>query len=217
MEREEENPKKNFFEITQNYIYYIVIGTISFVSLVFLPMVGTVDASWNFPTDSAGWIIWIVSKAIMSFVNVMIFHSFIQQAKINIRHNDKFKRATELLYTCKPKTYVPRSPQKFLGTQYSRKAVVLFLTTGLSTVALTMAFLYFNWMVFLSYLFTIVMGVALGILEMLKVQDYWTGEYYDFALKKVREKEAEEKAAKESAEIAARAEEVVEPQEKEIC
>lgn len=191
-EREESKPKLLQGKI-QEYLYYIIIGIVSFCALVFLPQVGTIDVGFVFPSDAASWTVWIVTKCLTAAINVIIFHSFIQQAKVNIKDDPKYIEATKMLYECKPKNYAPRSPQKFLGKQYGRKGVMIFILTALSTIALTMAFLYFNWMAFLSYLFTILMGVALGILEMLKVQDYWTNEYYDFALAKKRAKEEEEK------------------------
>lgn len=211
---EKEGLKNTVTSHIKNYLYYIIIGVISFVSLVFLPMVGTINVGWNFPTDAAGWFIWITIRIMGSIINVLIFHSFIKQAKVNVKDNDKYKEAVKMLYTCKPKNYIPRSPSKFFGGEYLKKGICIFLITSLSLVALTMAFLYFNWIMFLSYLFTIIFGIALGVLEMLRVEEYWTNEFYDFALKKVREREETEQ---ESVKGQLQAEEVEKPQENSQC
>ena len=36
----------------------------------------------------------------------------------------------------------------------------------------------------LSYVFTLIMGVVFGVIEMKKVEDYWTNEFYDYAIYK---------------------------------
>ena len=75
----------------KQYLYYILIGIISFISLVFLPMFGSeVGMAFTFPTTGAGWIVFIITQLLMAIVNVLIFHSFICQAKINIKDDPKY-------------------------------------------------------------------------------------------------------------------------------
>ena len=58
-------------------MYYIVVGVVSFISLVFLPMIGsTIGLGWNIPDTEVGWIIWVGSKIIVATLNVLIFHCF---------------------------------------------------------------------------------------------------------------------------------------------
>lgn len=169
-------------------LYYFVIGIISFVSLVFLPMVGSeVGMGWNLPTTPVGWIVWIVTKLIISVINVLIFHSFMCQAKINVKNNENYRKALEMLYKIAPKVYTPLSPQQWLKKEYRTKAVTIFVTTSLSTVALTQAVLSFDYMAMLTYLFTIILGVVFGIIQMKKAEEYWTQEFYDFAVKFVED------------------------------
>lgn len=164
------------------YMYYIIIGVISFVTLVFLPMIGTdVGLGWAVPTTATGWLVWIATKLIVSAINVLIFHSFICQGKLNIKDDERYKEALKILGMVREKKYVPRSPKKFLGQEYGRKGVTIFLITALSTVALTQAILTFDWISMLTYLFTIIMGIVFGVLEMKRVEDFWTGEFYDYA------------------------------------
>lgn len=50
-----ENKKYSFNTIYKQYLYYIIIGIISFITLVFMPMIGS-DANLGFdlPQTAAG-------------------------------------------------------------------------------------------------------------------------------------------------------------------
>lgn len=167
----------------KQWMYYFIIGIISLVALLFLPMLGsTVGLGWNLPDTTTGWIVWIAVKLIMACVNVLIFHSFMQQAKLNVKDNPKYIEAREILAQQKDKKVLPRSPSKWNGQQYGRKGVGIFTSTAMATVALTQAILTFDWVSMLTYLFTIVMGLIFGILQMKTAEDYWTDEYWRYAI-----------------------------------
>lgn len=123
----------------------------------------------------------IAVKIIVAAINVLIFHSFVQQAKLNIKDDKKFIEANDILARNKAKEYVPRSPDKFLRNAYAKKGTTIFVTSGLTTVAFTQAMLTFDYITMLTYLFTIVMGLVFGVMQMYKTMDYWTGEYLDYA------------------------------------
>lgn len=188
------------------YIYYVIIGIVSFLSLVFLPMIGTQGGlAWNVPNTFVGWLIWIVIKLIIAAINIIIFHSFMQQAKVNVRDNPKYKEALEILGRIKLKNYIPRSPEKWNARQYGVKGVSIFLTTCLATVAFTQAILTFDWIAMISYLFTIIMGIIFGIIQMKIAEEYWTDEFWKYAKMVEAQYEAEvntslEVAKKECAE-----------------
>ena len=168
----------------RQWLYYFVIGVVSLIALVFLPMVGSeVGMDWNLPTTTIGWIVWVTVKLIVAAINVLLFHCFMQQAKLNVAENEKYKKANDLIVKVAPKIYTPRSPKEFNRKEYSVKGVTIFITTALSTVALTQALLSFDYMSLLTYLFTIIFGVILGILQMKKAETYWINEYYDYAIK----------------------------------
>lgn len=168
----------------KQWLYYFIIGIVSFVALVFLPMVGTeVGMDWKLPTTTVGWCIWVATKLIVATINVLLFHCFMQQAKLNVKDNENYKAANEMLMKVSKKVYNPRSPKEFNKKEYSFKAVTIFVTTALSAVALTQALLTFDYMSLLTYLFTIIFGVILGVLQMKKAENYWTIEYYDYARK----------------------------------
>ena len=164
-------------------LYYIIIGVVSFIALVFLPMIGsTVGLGWNIPDTTVGWIVWVGSKIIVSTLNVLIFHCFMCQAKINVKDNENYKKAREILTDVNLKEIKPRSPGKWKAEQYGKKGVTIFITSSLAVVALTQAVLTFDYISMLTYLFTIIMGLIFGILQMKTAEEYWTREYLEYAL-----------------------------------
>lgn len=167
---------------------YIIIGIVSLIALVFLPMLGsTVGLGWNIPNTIVGWTVWVAVKLIVAILNVLIFHCFMEQAKVNVKDNENYKRARDILIHQKEKEVLPKSPNKWNSQQYIKKGTTIFLTTGLSTVALTQAILSFDYVSMLTYLFTIVMGLIFGVLQMKTAEEYWTDEYLQYALMKERE------------------------------
>ena len=171
------------------YTYYIIIGVVSLIALVFLPMVGsTVGLGFNVPNTTVGWIVWITVKLIMAILNVMIFYCFMEQAKVNVKDNEKFIEANRILEKTKDKRAKdPRSPGKWTSQQYGKKGTTIFITTMLATIALTQAILSFDYITMLTYLFTIVMGLIFGVIQMKSAELYWTDEYYKYALMVERE------------------------------
>ena len=172
----------------KQYLNYIIIGIVSLIALVFLPMLGsTVGLGWNVPDTTVGWVVWVAVKLIVATLNVLIFHCFMQQAKINVKDNENYKRAREILVKQKEKEILPKSPSKWNSQQYIKKGSTIFTTTALSTIALTQAILSFDYVSMLTYLFTVVMGLIFGILQMKTAEEYWTDEYLQYALMIERE------------------------------
>ena len=143
------------------YLYYFIIGIVSFVALVFLPMLG--------------------SEAI-SVINILLFDCFRKQAKLNVRNNERFIEANEILLKNSNKIKRPRSPGKYNLEIWGKKGTSIFLSSLLATVALTQALLMYDWISMLTYLFTITMGIVFGIIQMKNDEIYWTEEYYSYAL-----------------------------------
>lgn len=188
----------------KQWVYYFIIGIVSMIALCFLPMIGSsVGLGWNTPNTLVGWIVWVVVKLIVAVLNVLIFHCFMLQAKINIKENEKYVEAQEILRTNNKKEFAPRSPHMWNRQQYGQKGITIFITTALSTVALTQAMLTFDWMSMLTYLFTIIMGLIFGVMQMKTAEDYWTDEFWQYAQKIKRDLElAEEESTKQTDDIA---------------
>lgn len=166
----------------KQWLYYFIIGIVSMIALCFLPMIGSnVGLGWNLPDTEVGWIVWITVKVIVAVLNVLIFHCFMMQAKINVKNDPKYVEALEILRLIKRKEFVPRSPSSWNKQQYGQKGITLFITTAFSTVALTQAMLTFDWMSMLTYLFTIIMGLLFGVMQMETAEEYWTDEFWQYA------------------------------------
>ena len=175
-------------------IYYIIIGIISFITVAFLPMVGsTVGLQWKLPDTTVGWIVWAVTRLVISTINVLLFYSFMEQAKLNVKDNERYKEANEILLRAKKREHEPKSPAKWQAEQYGKKGTKIFLGSAMSVVAFGQAILSYDWVSMLSMLFTIVMGIIFGIMQMKKAEIYWTTEYYAYALKKQESELLEEK------------------------
>lgn len=172
----------------QTYQNYILIGIISVVSLFFLPMIGSsVGLAFILPNTAAGWIVYITSKLLVAALNVVIFHCFILQAKVNVKNNPHFIEANEIMRTLIiDKELAPRSPRQYFASTYGKKGTIVFITTVLAAIGLTQAVLTFNWISMLTYLFTILMGLIFGILQMNQTEIYWTEEYYKYAKEEQR-------------------------------
>ena len=166
----------------KQWMYYFIIGIVSMIALCFLPMIGSnVGLSWNLPNTFVGWIVWLTVKVIVAVLNILIFHCFMLQAIINIKDNEKYKEAREILRLTEQKDFTPRSPAAWNRQQYRQKGITIFITSALSTIALTQAMLTFDWMAMLTYLFIIIMGLIFGIMQMKTAEDYWTDEFWQYA------------------------------------
>ena len=189
IEQEESSVKQSL----KQGMYYIIIAVISFISVVFLPMLGsTLGLGWNLPDTTAGWVVWGMSRAIVATINVLLFHSFMEQAKLNIKDDEHYKEARDILVKVKKKEHKPKSPAQWNAAQYGKKGVSIFLASAMSVVAIGQAVLSYDWATALAYLFTLSMGIIFGIMQMKKAETYWTTEYYEYALMKKRMEEEQQ-------------------------
>lgn len=191
----------SWYEKWKQYQYYVLIGVLSLFALFFLPMIGSeAGLAFLFPNTAAGWVVYITSKLIVAGLNFMILHCFVQQGKVNILNNERYLTATDILRTAtKSKDYTPRSPEIYLRGVYGKKGATLFATSLLSAIGLTQAILTFDLMSMLTYLFTVIMGVICGILQMNQTETYWTEEYYQYALYIQKQEEENKRIAAEKA------------------
>lgn len=189
IEQEESSVKQSL----KQGMYYIIIAVISFISVVFLPMLGsTLGLGWKLPDTTAGWVVWGASRAIVATINVLLFHSFMEQAKLNIKDNEHYKEAQDILVKVKKKEHKPKSPAQWNAAQYGKKGTTIFLSSAMSVVAIGQAVLSYDWATALAYLFTLGMGIIFGIMQMKKAETYWTTEYYEYALMKKRMEEEQQ-------------------------
>lgn len=119
---------------------------------------------------------------------------------MNSKNNANYLEAQDILKQLdKHKGLVARSPKKYFGKLWGSKGIMIFLTSILSAIVLAEAMLVFDLASFLSYCFTVVMGVVMGYLQMRQTEDYWTSEYLAYAKDELSKytKEQERLAAEE--------------------
>lgn len=181
----------------RQYKNYGIIAVLSIFCLFFLPFTGSVvGLGFVLPTTAAGWFVFVTTKLIIGGVNILILYCFCEQGKFNIRNDEHYLAAKQiLLKESNSKELLPKSPAQHSREVYGKKGITIFLTTILGTLALTQAVLTFDAIVMLTYLFTIIMGIVFGIIQMGYEEIYWTEDYYKYALliKERSEKEAEKK------------------------
>lgn len=169
-------------EAAKKWMYYFIIGIVSFITLVFLPMIGsTAGLEWAVPTTPVGWIVWISIKIIVAAINVLIFHCFIMQGKSNAKNHLNYKKAKEILNECAVKEEIPISPREWTRNTYLKKGIAVFITTAMGAIALSQAILTFDWVSMLTYLFTIIMGIILGVLQQKSTEEWWTEDFLKYA------------------------------------
>lgn len=179
------------------YKYYGIIGLLSVIVVFFMPFISSeIGMELNLPNTAAGWVIYLITKALVVAINLAIFYSFMEQAKLNVRDNPKYIEANEILDRYfKEVRPIPMSPEEWTRQQYRGKGISLGITTLLSAVALTNAVLSFNAVTMITYLFTIVMGVIFGFVQMGTAENYWTGQYWEYAIYIRDQKEPKEALA----------------------
>jgi hypothetical protein len=175
--------QQSLYEKWKQYQYYAIIGIISILALFIIPLLGSeIGLVFDLPNTAAGWIVFVISKLMIGFLSFMIFHCFILQAKINVKEDNNYKEAREILKLQSDEDQIkPRSPKEWSKQAYGRKGISLFITTTISAFGLTQAVLTFDWATMLTYLFTIVTSVIIGILQMNEKEDYWCTEYLRYA------------------------------------
>lgn len=174
--------------------YYCLIFILSLLVLFIAPMFSAgaeVGVALQLPSTPIGWAIYVTTKLFVACVNLLLFHCFVKQARLNVQSNDKYLAAMALMQKYHPKEYRPRSEKEYFGQLYRKKGVLIFITSILSAVVLTNAVMAFDLTAFTTYSITIIMGVILGIMKMKDVEAYWTGEFYDYAVRHCEHKEEE--------------------------
>ena len=184
------------------YLYYSLIFVLSLVSLVFLPMVGTeLGMAFILPDTLIGWVIFVVASITSAILNVLMFHFFVKQGKVNIKDDANYKRALQLLYDNEIHTNErPLSPRAWHTREYTKKGLSLFVFTVLGTISFGQAILAFNLAKFLSQAITLIIGLVCGFMEMKATEEYWTVQFPEYAELHVKEIQKEQQEAKVAAE-----------------
>ena len=170
--------------------YYIVIAVLSILTLCVFPFLGSsVSASIQFPTTKSGWVIWGVKNGSICLINMIIFHSFVKQGKLNIKDNPTYLQALAILSSIKPKKTDKRapSPVKYHASVYTRKGLSLVVTSFLSLLVFGEAILRLDYVALISYAITLIIGIVFGILQMKDEEYYWTSTFLTYAKQQKQE------------------------------
>ena len=167
----------------RQYLYYALVGVLSLMMLVFMPMLGSsAGLQWVLPTTTAGWIVYVICKLCSAGFNIGLFHCFNKQGKLNILKHENYLEAQRLL---KQEGYSgikdPRDPHQYHRDIYGKKGITIFVMTLLGTVGLSQALLTFDVKEFIVQLIALVLGLIMGILQMKDTENYWTDEYLQYA------------------------------------
>ena len=188
----------------KNVMYYILTALLSIISLVVFPMLDNSKLTFRdaFPNTPTAWILWILERVLIVFMNIMIMSNFILQAKKNVKDDPNYIKAREILNRNKPKDYKPRSPSQFLTKMYLHKSITLTISTLASLIAIGEAAINYNYLLLIATAVTLIIAITFGYISMKAAEEYWTGEYLDYAIM-VEEKENKEclKSETENSEV----------------
>lgn len=181
------------------YLYYIIIGVLSVLTIIIFPMIGSeFGIEFSLPDTPIAWLIYIGSALATATINIMIFYAFMCQAKINVKDNEKFKEANDILLQLSirkdKKIKRPKSPKEWNVIQYGKKGTTIFLSSIFSCFVFTNAIIQYDLIVLLTYSFTVVFAIIFGVFQMKVAEKYWTEEYYLYAIYEKNLIEAEEKS-----------------------
>ena len=182
-QEDRQGTRKILDAINKQYLYYVIIGIFTFIVLVFMPMLGSsIDGGLKLPQGKGAWVMFVITRLFIAITNIIIFYSFMQQAKLNVRNNEYYKAANEILLKTKnAKEKKPMSPKKWETSQYLKKGTTITLGTVFALFSLSQAILTYKYTDLISYVLLIFLATVFGIFQMKKAEIYWTTEYYRYA------------------------------------
>ena len=189
-QEDRQGTRKILDAINRQYLYYVIIGIFTFIVLVFMPMLGSsIDGGLKLPQGKGAWVMFVITRVFIAVTNIIIFYSFMQQAKLNVRNNKEYIEANKILLRVKNKRErKPMSPKKWEASQYLKKGTTLAIGTVFALFSLSQAILTYKYTDLISYVLLIFLATVFGIFQMKKAEIYWTTEYYRYA-KMIEEEE----------------------------
>ena len=182
-QEDRQGTRKILDAINRQYLYYVIIGIFTFIVLVFMPMLGSsIDGGLKLPQGKGAWVMFVITRVFIAVTNIIIFYSFMQQAKLNVRNNKEYIEANKILLRVKNKRErKPMSPKKWEASQYLKKGTTLAIGTVFALFSLSQAILTYKYTDLISYVLLIFSATVFGIFQMKKAEIYWTTEYYRYA------------------------------------
>lgn len=161
------------------YAYYMIIGVVSLIMLVFIPMFGSeLGLEWELPNTTPGWIAWISAKLSGALLNILLLRCFDAQGKLNASKREEYKQAAAKLSNERNVAkFKPRSPKEYSRGVYGRKGLTLFVGTILGSIGLGQAILVYDVGQFIIQAIALVIGLIAGVFQMFATEEYYTGEF----------------------------------------
>ena len=164
---------------------YLVIGIICILVVFLVPLLsGCLKGAigMNFPNTAEGWVLYWSINGGTTIGNVSLFVLFKEQAKINVKEDANYKKANEILNRHKEqKEFVPRSPRQMNTKEYVSKIFFIVVFSLCSFLTITSLAISFDFITFLSCMTSTVVALIFGWVTMIKNEEYWTGEYLEYA------------------------------------
>ena len=197
--------------------YYMVIGMILLLVTVLVPFlaggINAQDFNYYIPKTTQGWIIFWAIRAGTVVGNITVYGLFKAQAKTNVKDDESYLKANELLNKLNGDDgFIPMSPKQKAAKDWTTKGIFMVITTASESIVIGTLIFNFDIVTFISCLSSSITAVLFGVVQMVKDEIYWTEEYLLYAeyvtdLKK--KKEELERQAIESVEQPALVEEQV--------
>ena len=172
-------------------VYYILVALLSITALIVFPMLDSSSLTFMdaFPHTPTGWTLWCIERTLIVVMNLLILTLFVKQARVNVKDDENFKKANEILASFKPKQYKPISPAQYYSKLYARKGVTLAITTLASLIAIGDAIINYNYLLLIATAVTILFAIVFGVISMKDTELYLTTDYLTWAESIKKEKE----------------------------
>lgn len=172
-------------------VYYILVALLSITALIVFPMLDSSSLTFKnvFPSTPTGWAIWVIERTLIVVMNLLILTLFVKQARVNVKENENFKKANEILASFKPKEYKPISPAQYYSKLYARKGIALAITTLASLIAIGDAIINYNYLLLIATAVTILFAIVFGVISMKDTELYLSTDFLSWAESIKKEKE----------------------------
>ena len=195
--------RKQRLETFKTYVYYGIIGVILLLTTVLIPFLagGITEQGFDYyvPKTTSGWIIFWAIRIGTLVGNIAVYGLFKAQAKTNVRYDDNYIKACELLNKLNgEKGFIPMSPKKKAAKDWTTKGIFMVMTTAAESIVIGTLIINFDFITFLSCLSSSITAIIFGIVQMVKDEVYWTDEYLLYAeyITKYIDEESSEKQEK---------------------
>ena len=198
--RQRQEAKQKAYNTFKQYFNYGIVAIASFVALVVAPALeSAITGELNYPTTKQGWIFWAIGRVAIVVLNLVIFKALDKQSEINAADNENYQKAKAILDTDPKRQKQALSPEQVERRDLLGKVPWIILGTAASLVALSQIIFNYSLATLVSYISTVVMDIAFAAWHMInKEVNYWSDEYYRYALRIKEERALEaEKGAKE--------------------